>query len=143
MKSPSNPVKCAGASAGIVFNDERLILDTLPSHCFVEHAHQQGKGEAAIEELFQAYFERAEDISEPAVLQGLCDKLQIDDHAPAWTDENLQQHVRSEAKEWRTRYNVTEIPFFVLRKHDSDVQVRLTGTKSPEAFIEIFREHMD
>lgn len=53
---------------GINFNPNRLIVNTLKSHCMLDYAKSEGKQDQLAENLFKAYFEEARDINSTDVL---------------------------------------------------------------------------
>mmetsp|Transcript_102568 Transcript_102568/g.320667 ORF Transcript_102568/g.320667 Transcript_102568/m.320667 type:complete len:148 (+) Transcript_102568:194-637(+) len=140
LRSPENPLKQAGRRAGIEFNDERLVVNTLASHCLVEHAQAQGKGDAVIEEIFRAYFEQGADISDPELLGQVAERLQVAGGREAVADEALQRRVRQEAEVWRRKYQITGVPFFVLHGDSGKRPVALSGGQPPEVFEEAVQE---
>lgn len=140
LKSPQNPLKQAGRRAGIEFTDDRLVVDTLASHCLVEHAQGRGKGDAVIEELFQAYFERGEDISDLGILVGIADKHQISGAREAMGSTALQEQVRTKAQQWQSQHRITGVPYFVIKGAEGKRPVALSGGQPPDAFTEVFQQ---
>lgn len=65
----------AGERAGIKFNNERRVHNTIRSHRLVRLAHEQGKGDEMIETIFHAYFENGENIADADVLLELANKV--------------------------------------------------------------------
>lgn len=53
---------------GINFNADRLIVNTLKSHCMLDYAKAEGKQDLLAENLFRAYFEEAKDINSLDIL---------------------------------------------------------------------------
>jgi predicted DsbA family dithiol-disulfide isomerase len=61
-------MKSVGAKSGIVFDYGGRTGNTLNSHRLNAWAERQGKQDQMIEAMFQAYFEKQVDISDPAQL---------------------------------------------------------------------------
>ena len=53
---------------GIKFNPDRLIVNTLKSHCMLDYAKAEGKQDLLAENLFAAYFEQGKNINSVDVL---------------------------------------------------------------------------
>lgn len=81
IKSAIGSVEQAGQSVEIDFAFDRIdkTPNTLSAHGFVRAASAQGKGDAAVESLFQAYFIDGQDIGDMAVLLRLANLVGIDE----------------------------------------------------------------
>lgn len=143
LKSPQNPLKQAGIRAGINFTDERFVVDTIASHCLVEHAHHQGKGDALIEVLFKDYFEGGKDISDLGVLAQCADKVGVVGAAEALVDRPLIEKVYAIAEGWRIAHRISGVPYFVIRAADEQRTVALSGGQLPDVFMDAFQKVLE
>ena len=108
---------------------------TVLAHCLLEHATQEGKGSEMCDEIFDASYERHENISDKAVLTKLAEKLDVKGNwdTKEWKDEVLECNRKS--KEVAL---VKVIPYFVV-----EGETALQGTNDPKTFIEIFDKYFN
>lgn len=59
------------SSQGINFRTDRLIVNTLKSHCLLDYAKSEGKQNLLAENMFVAYFEQCKNINSVDVLAQL------------------------------------------------------------------------
>jgi len=135
IRERSKPLKDAGEKVGISWNKERRFVNTIDSHCLVELARSQGKDDAMIEEIFNAYFQRGEDISKKHVLCKLAEKVGVSGSTPCLDGGALRSHVAN-VHNFTIKSGITSVPHFTIRV-GCNPPVRFSGAQSLEQFRHI------
>jgi predicted DsbA family dithiol-disulfide isomerase len=127
-----------GLAEGIHFDfgGMRRTPNTRRAHLFIAHASRQGRGEAAAEALFHAYFEEGRDIGDDAVLGDMAGEMGLDEAAmrAALDDSALLRSV-IELEEEARRLGVAGVPFFIV-----DEAWAVSGAQETETWVEILRK---
>ena len=121
-----------GAGEGIAFAFERMqrTPNTTAAHRLIDLAQAQGRGEAAVDALFRAYFEEARDIGDAAVLAGIAAAAGVEDW-PAGADA-----ARVAEREARVReYGISGVPTFIFERRSG-----LSGAYPPDLLAQAIRE---
>jgi predicted DsbA family dithiol-disulfide isomerase len=123
-----------GKELGIAFAFERMqrTPNTRLAHRAIWEAGRQGRQDALVNRLFQAYFEEARDIGEPQVLQGLAAEAGLEPEAlkRALTDpDSLEAVVDLEQQGYRL--GIQGVPFFILSQ-----KYGVSGAQPPEFWRE-------
>ena len=121
-----------GAGEGIAFAFERMqrTPNTVAAHQLVNLAQKQGKGDAAVDALFRAYFEEASDIGDAQILQGIAERLGVN----GWPEEKDRETVKG--KEDRVReLGISGVPTFIFDRTSG-----ISGAYPPEALAQAIRD---
>mmetsp|Transcript_98368 Transcript_98368/g.219668 ORF Transcript_98368/g.219668 Transcript_98368/m.219668 type:complete len:347 (+) Transcript_98368:302-1342(+) len=140
LRKKSEPLKKAGESVGITWNKERKMVNTVSSHCLVELAHAQGKGDAMVSEVFRAYFEDGDDIGDKGVLCSLAARVGVEGAAACLAGGAVRQAV-SVAHNAAITSGVTSVPHFTIRAGSAE-PVRFAGAQSQEFFSHVISRLM-
>ncbi|ULA69081.1 MAG: Disulfide bond formation protein DsbA [Nitrospira sp.] len=133
MQAIQNRISEAGASAGIEFAFERIARtpNTFDAHRLIWFAQQQGRQDAAVEELFHGYFTEGLTIGEAGVLVSLAGRAGLD---VAAVGRFLASHdgieaVRQEEARGR-QLGIRGVPYFVFNG-----KTALSGAQPVETFL--------
>jgi len=121
-----------GAGEGIAFAFDRMqrTPNTVAAHQLIDLAQSQGKGGPVVDALFRAYFEEASDIGDPAVLNGIAERLGV----TGWPEAKDQAKVM--AQEERVRdLGISGVPTFIF-----DRKSGLSGAYPPEQLAQAIKE---
>lgn len=128
-------VRQAGASEGIAFAFERIrrTPNTFESHRLLRHALLHGRQAEVLEELFQAYFLRGEDIGDRGVLLDCAVAAGLDE-AEARRFLDGQDELESTLAEDRLarRQGINGVPCFIFNG-----RFALSGAQPPEALVQL------
>lgn len=134
MQAIQHRISGAGVSAGIEFSFERIARtpNTLDAHRLIWFAQQQGRQDAAVEELFHGYFTAGLNIGETEVLVTLAGRAGLD--GPA-VGRFLESHdgveaVRQEEARGR-QLGIRGVPYFLLNG-----KTVVSGAQPVETFLE-------
>jgi predicted DsbA family dithiol-disulfide isomerase len=126
----------AGATVGIPFAFDRIRRTpcTREAHRLIRHAERQGRANALVEAMFQAYFIGGSDLGEHAILAELAAASGLD---PAETRRFLATdlgaaEMLAEDRGAR-RVGINAVPCFIL-----DEQYAISGAQEPEFFLPMF-----
>ncbi len=134
-------VRAAGESEGIDFAFERMkrTPNTIDSHRLIRHAANaapqgQGRQDAVVQALFDAYFLRAEDIGDPEVLAAAAAEAGLDaEETRAFLASDAEaEAVRAEDKSAR-QAGISGVPCFIFNG-----QHALAGAHAPEVLFQLF-----
>lgn len=138
MQAIQNRISEAGASAGIEFAFERIARtpNTFDAHRLIWFAQQQGRQDAAVEELFHGYFTEGLTIGEAGVLVSLAGRAGLD---VAAVGRFLASHdgieaVRQEEARGR-QLGIRGVPYFVFNG-----KTALSGAQPVETFLEAIEQ---
>jgi len=130
------PVLAAGAAEGIAFAFDRMTRtpNTALSHRLVRYATTLGRGEAAMEAVFQAYFSEARDIGDPAVLLEVGQSVGLE-HSPLAAylagTEGLLEVLGEDAR--AREIGIQGVPTYIF-----DAKYLLSGAHPPEVLFQLF-----
>jgi predicted DsbA family dithiol-disulfide isomerase len=142
---PNSPLKAAGERAGILFNNQRAMVNTLDSHRIIALAKELGKQLEMVEAIFHHYFEEAADISRTDQLVHISSKvlgqrLSPDDLRSFLLSDMLKDEVSLQISK-ASQDNVTGVPFFSIEGDNAPVML-LSGAQPPESFVQAFSRHL-
>ncbi len=139
-KSRQLDARVAGEAAGegLQFAFDRMARtpNTLAAHRLIDLAQQQGKGDAAVEALFRAYFLEARDIGDRSVLESVAESCGIDravmdgrlaDAAERRRVVELEENVRE--------LGISAVPTFVIGR-----RYGVSGAQPPETLAQAIRQ---
>jgi len=118
-----------GRGEGIAFAFERMqrTPNTVAAHRLIAAAQKEGKGQAAVDALFKAYFENAEDIGDAAVLEKISSALGIKGEVDEKEVAALEASMRG--------LGIQAVPTFIF-----DRKFGVSGAHPPEALAQAMRE---
>jgi predicted DsbA family dithiol-disulfide isomerase len=119
------------AQEGLQYNfDKAIVANSFDAHRFSHLAKEQGKGDAAEESLFKAYFTEGKNISDRETLVQLGTAIGLDAQAVKQTLEGnaFAQHVKEDIAEAEA-LGVRGVPFFVI-----DRKYAVSGAQATEVF---------
>jgi len=118
-----------GRGEGIAFAFERMLRtpNTVAAHRLIAAAQKEGKGQAAVDALFKAYFEDAEDIGDAAVLARLSSSLGIRSEVDEKEVAALEASLRG--------LGIQAVPTFIF-----DRKFGVSGAHPPDALAAAMRE---
>lgn len=105
-----------GAAEGIQFAFDRVVVaNTERAHRLLQHAQSIGRGVAAQERVFRAYFTEGRNVDDIDTLLALASELGIsaDDARTALTSDTTAYDVQRDIAEARS-LGITGVPFFVI-----------------------------
>jgi predicted DsbA family dithiol-disulfide isomerase len=118
---------------GFAFDRVRRTPNTRAAHCLIAHAARSGRGAAAVEALFTAYFEEAIDIGEEARLVEIGLGLGLDEAEvrAALGNETLREVVAGH-EQHAGRLGISGVPFFIV-----DSRWSVSGAQPVEVWREV------
>lgn len=128
----NNHVTGMAAEVGLEYNmDKAVVANSFDAHRFVQYAKTKGKGDAAEEQLFKAYFTDGKNTADHETLVELGIEIGLD-------SEELRAVLESTKFTEQVRIDVYEaqqvgargVPFFVL-----DRKYAVSGAQQPETFL--------
>jgi len=141
-------MKQIGASENINFSYGGKVANTLNSHRLIEYAKKKSGlkcQDQVVDSLFKSYFEKEENLGDLSVLVSAAEISGLDKtEAEAFlkSDEGSAE-VRNDMKNWRYRYRVDGVPFFILSaEDDAGAEYTLSGAQEPNAFTQVFEQFL-
>jgi len=126
--------------AGLTYDfDKAVIANSFDAHRLIQLAKKYGKGDAAEERLFRAYFTEGRNVSDHTTLTELGTELGLDrDEITQMLDSDayvdaVQQDIRE-----AMQIGVQGVPFFVM-----DRKYAVSGAQPSEAFLRTLEKSFD
>jgi predicted DsbA family dithiol-disulfide isomerase len=138
FNDPNSSMKESGRAVGIEFTNNRRVLNTIRAHTLIEYVKKDlDKNEKAneiMENLYQRYFERGENINSVELLQEVArESGQVE--VPAEVIEDTKRHDDVRARDLQVkRGGVHGVPFFIIEQNNGGQPVSFSGAYPP-AFI--------
>lgn len=112
--------------------DKAVVANSFDAHRFAHYAKSKGKGDAAEEALFKAYFTEGKNTDDYDVLVALGEDIGLDaaEIRQVLESDRYAEDVREDIKESR-KVGVQGVPFFVF-----DRKYAISGAQPTEAFVE-------
>jgi len=125
-------VAAEGRGEGIEFAFERMARtpSTLAAHRLIELAQRQGVGQAVVDDLFRAYFEAAQDVGDPKVLEEIAQRSTVS----GWPQESDAREVAALEEEMRA-LGISAVPTFIF-----DRKLGVSGAHPAAALAQAMRE---
>lgn len=128
----------AGRGEGIAFDFPAIkrTPNTLEAHRLIRYADRDGKQDAVVEALFQAYFTQGMNIGDPATLVAIAAAAGLDGAAVAAylaSDEDRETIQAEDA--FARQIGIQGVPCFIIER-----KYAISGAQPPEAFIEAFEK---
>lgn len=130
------PVLAAGAAEGIAFAFDRMVRtpNTQLSHRLVRYATAAGRGEAAMEAVFQAYFTEARDIGDRAVLLEVGERIGLERPGLEAYLHGTEGLLEVLAEDSRAReIGIQGVPTYIFAQ-----KYVLSGAHPPEVLFQLF-----
>jgi len=145
-----NMICARGSEVGIDFNWNGVVRQTSNSHRLVRHAYEKQKvsnrdGKITtgvdgvhvklLEEIFQGFFERAEDIGDPEVLGGYCERVGLmtkDETIAFLSGPGQRQEIEEHFKEARA-LGITGVPHTVINSRWA-----IVGGQTSDVYYKVF-----
>ena len=126
-------IRRVGAAEGIDFRFDRIprTPNTLNAHRLIRLAATEGRQDAVVEALFQAYFVEGRDIGDLAVLADIAETAGLDARMPLEADAE-RASVRAEDARAR-QMGIQGVPCFII-----DRSYAVSGAQEPEYFLPVF-----
>ena len=112
--------------------DKAVVANSFDAHRFIQYAKTKGKGDAAEENLFKAYFTQGKNTADHSVLVALGTAIGLDAielkkvlESNAFADEVHKDIAESQ------KMGVNGVPFFVF-----DRKYAISGAQDPKTFLE-------
>ncbi len=125
------------AEVGLQYNfDKAVVANSFDAHRFAHLAAKHGKGDAAEESLFKAYFTEGKDISDHAVLAELGSNIGLDAEEVKNTlaDRTYAREVQQDIAE-AAALGARGVPFFVI-----DRKYAVSGAQPEEIFLKALQQ---
>jgi predicted DsbA family dithiol-disulfide isomerase len=132
-KELNNHVTEMAAAEGLKYDfDKAVVANSFDAHRFSHLAAKQGKGDAAEESLFKAYFTEGKNISDRDTLVQLGTEIGLDSAAvkQALEGDAYMQEVKQDIAE-ADAIGVRGVPFFVI-----DRKYAVSGAQAKEVFAQ-------
>ncbi len=138
MEAIQNRIAGAGVSAGIEFAFDRIARtpNTFDAHRLIWFAQQQGRQDAAVEDLFHGYFTEGLNIGEHDVLVSLAARAGLDGAAVGrfLQSQDGIEAVRQEEARGR-QLGIRGVPYFLLNG-----KTVVSGAQPVETFLEAIEQ---
>ena len=125
-------VAAEGKGEGIAFAFDRMqrTPNTVAAHRLIALAQKQGAGQKVVDALFKAYFEDAEDVGNPAVLE----RISAENRVSGWPRDADDKEVAGLEASMRG-LGISAVPTFLF-----DRKFGVSGAHPPESLAEAIRE---
>lgn len=138
MRSNQTQMMAVAKDLGLNFErmQERFTCNTFDAHRLVKWAGEQGRQTAMKQALFEAYFGRAEDVSDRFVLLACAEAAGLDRQAAeaVLDSEDYAATVREEETMYQ-QAGVTAVPAFIVNG-----KYLISGAQEPETLVRAFRD---
>ena len=138
MRATQNQMMTIAKDLGLNFEkmQERFTCNTLDAHRLVKWAAEQGKQTEMKQALFEAYFGKAEDVSDPNVLLGCVESLGLDrDKAKQILDSDEFADVVREDEATCQQAGVSDVPAC-----NCNSKYLISGAQEPDTLVQAFEE---
>lgn len=138
MEAAQSNMMAIASELGLNFSkmQERLTCNTFDAHRLVKWAGEQGQQTAMKMALFEAYFGRAADVSDPQILTACAQAVGLDaEEAKAvLASDAYTQEVRADEARYQ-QSGVSAVPAFIINQRHL-----ISGAQEPDTLINAFRE---
>jgi predicted DsbA family dithiol-disulfide isomerase len=117
---------------GLHYNfDKAVVANSFDAHRFIQYAKTKGKGDAAEEALFKAYFTEGKNTADHAVLTQLGTEIGLDASSvkAVLAGNDFASEVKRDIVESQ-QIGVNGVPFFVV-----DRKYAISGAQDPKTFL--------
>ena len=138
MRSTQNQMMTIAKDLGLNFEkmQERFTCNTFDAHRLVKWAGEQGQQTAMKQALFDAYFGRAENVSDRDVLLGCVENVGLDSAKAAnvLDSDQYAEVVRKDEATYQ-QAGVSAVPAFIINN-----KYLISGAQEPDALVRAFQE---
>lgn len=138
MRATQSQMMVIAKDLGLNFEkmQQRFTCNTFDAHRLVKWADEQGRATAMKQVLFEAYFGRAEDVSDQQVLLRCVDSvgLDADKAAQILNSDDYAQVVREDEATYQ-RAGVSAVPAFIVNG-----KYLISGAQEPDTLVQAFEE---
>jgi len=138
MRATQNQMMTIAAELGLNFEkmQERFTCNTFDAHRLVKWADEQGKQTEMKQALFEAYFGKAEDVSDHRVLLDCVESLGLDrDRAEQiLVSDEFANLVREDGATYQ-QAGVSAVPAFIVNG-----KYLISGAQEPDTLVQAFEE---
>lgn len=127
-------IREVGATLGIDYHFEKIQIraNTLNAHRLIHWAQERGDATALVEQLFEAQFERGENVSDATVLADIAaacgyERNEVLDYLASGIDVSLIRDMEQESRNW----GVNSVPTFVF-----DRKSGIQGAEAPRVLAD-------
>lgn len=138
MRANQSQMMTIAGALGINFEkiQERLTSNTFDAHRLVKWAGEQGKQTEMKQALFEAYFGRAEDVSDHGVLVRCAEALGLDAaKAKNILSSDQYAHTVREDEAIYQKAGVTAVPAFIINN-----KYLISGAQEPDTLVQALQE---
>ncbi len=138
MRSNQSQMMTIAKGLGINFEkiQERLTCNTFDAHRLVKWAGEQGRQTGMKQALFEAYFGRADDVSDHDILVRCVETLGLDPaKARDVLDSDLYARAVREDEATYKKAGVTAVPAFIINS-----KYLISGAQEPDILVQTLRE---
>lgn len=139
-KSTTSYVTNMAKEVGLDYNfDKSVVANSFDAHRLIQFAKTKGKGDAAEERLFKAYFTEGKNTADHAVLTQLGTEIGLDAEAvrTMLAGTMYGSEVQNDIAEGE-KLGLTGVPFFVV-----DRKYGVSGAQQPETFLNTLKKAWD
>jgi predicted DsbA family dithiol-disulfide isomerase len=96
------------------------------------------KANQLMEIMYSEYFEKGVNINNVDVLTALAERVGLDkvEARLAIENQDLQAVVRQKDQTYKTRMNVSGVPFFIIEPNNGDRAIAFSGAQPPDIIAE-------
>jgi len=138
MRATQNQMMTIAKDLGLNFEkmQERFTCNTFDAHRLVKWAGEQGRQTAMKQALFDAYFGRAENVSDRDVLLSCAESAGLDsaEAAEVLDSDQYAKTVREDEATYQ-QAGVSAVPAFIINR-----KYLISGAQEPDALVQAFRE---
>lgn len=138
MRATQNQMMAIAKDLGLNFEkmQERFTCNTFDAHRLVKWAGEQGRQTAMKQALFDAYFGRAENVSDRDVLLSCAESAGLDsaEAAEVLDSDQYAKTVREDEATYQ-QAGVSAVPAFIINR-----KYLISGAQEPDALVQAFRE---
>ncbi|MGF2733716.1 DsbA family oxidoreductase [Marinobacter sp. DUT-1] len=138
MRATQNQMMTIAKDLGLNFEkmQERFTCNTFDAHRLVKWAGEQGRQTAMKQALFDAYFGRAENVSDRDVLLSCAESAWLDSAkaAEVLDSDQYAKTVREDEATYQ-QAGVSAVPAFIINR-----KYLISGAQEPDALVQAFRE---
>lgn len=115
---------------------ERLTANTFDAHRLVKWADEQGKQTGMKQALFEAYFGKAQDVSDQSVLMSCVESVGLDPEAArqVLASDQFTTAVREDEAKYQ-QAGVTSVPAFIINN-----KYLISGAQDPEVLVKALQD---
>lgn len=119
--------------------DKAVVANSFDAHRLIQMAKQQGKGDAAEERLFKAYFTEGKNTADHATLIALGKEIGLNETevSKMLASDNFSKEVKQDLQE-ADQLGVSGVPFFVF-----DRKYAVSGAQNPDVFTQTLNKAWD